>query len=126
MIQSTQCIFHSARNESIFTGYEGSPSVSSHLNNTRNPNVKINFSNDAVFVLKQSEFFYHTWIKCIYVHYNDIIMCAMVSQITCVLIVCSAICSGADQRNHQTSASLSFLMGIHRSQRASDTEKVTI
>ena len=38
----------------------------------------------------------------------------MASQITGVSIVCSTICSGADQRNHQSSASLAFVRGIHR------------
>ena len=33
--------------------------------------------------------------------YNDVIMSAMASQITSVLIICSTVCSGADQRKHQ-------------------------
>ena len=37
----------------------------------------------------------------------------MASQITGVPIVCSIVCSGADQRKHQSSASLAFVMGIH-------------
>ena len=47
-------------------------------------------------------------------HYSDIIMCAMVSQVTSVSIVCSTVCSGVDQRKHQSSASLAFVWGIHR------------
>ena len=43
-------------------------------------------------------------------------MSAMAFQITVVSIVCSAVCSGADQRKHQSSASLAFVGGIHRSQ----------
>ena len=42
-------------------------------------------------------------------------MSAMASQITGVPIVCSTVCSGADQRKHQCSASLAFVKGIHRS-----------
>ena len=42
-------------------------------------------------------------------HYGDVIMSAMASQITGVSIVCLTICSGADQRQHQSSASLFFL-----------------
>ena len=38
----------------------------------------------------------------------------MASQITGVSIVCSTVCSGADQRKHQTSATLAFVRGIHR------------
>ena len=47
-------------------------------------------------------------------HYNDVIMSMMASQITCVFIVCSTVGSGADQREHQNSASLAFVRGIHR------------
>ena len=47
-------------------------------------------------------------------HYNDVIMSAMASQITSVSSVCSTVGSGADQRKHQSSASLSFARGIHR------------
>ena len=42
-------------------------------------------------------------------------MGAMASQITSLTIVYSAIYSGADQRKHQSSASLAFVRGIHRS-----------
>ena len=48
-------------------------------------------------------------------HYSDVIMDAMPSQITGVSIVCSTDGSGADQRKHQSSASLAFMQGIHRS-----------
>ena len=47
-------------------------------------------------------------------HYGDIIMSAMASQITGVSMICSTVCSGADQRMHQSSASLAFERGIHR------------
>ena len=46
--------------------------------------------------------------------YNDVIMGAMASQISSVSIVYSTVCSGADQRKHQSSASLAFVRGIHR------------
>ena len=36
-------------------------------------------------------------------HYRDVIMNAMASQITNASIVCSPVCSGADQRKHQSS-----------------------
>ena len=45
---------------------------------------------------------------------NDIIIGAMVSQITGVSIVYSTVCSGADQRKHQSSASLAFMREIRR------------
>ena len=47
-------------------------------------------------------------------HYNDVIMGAMASQITSLTIVYSTVYSGADQRKHQSSASLAFVWGIHR------------
>ena len=46
-------------------------------------------------------------------HYNGVIMGAMASQITGVSIY-STDCSDADQRKHQSSASLAFVRGIHR------------
>ena len=48
------------------------------------------------------------------VHYNDVIMSAMVFQITSLTIVYPMVYSGADQRKHQSSASLAFVRGIHR------------
>ena len=48
-------------------------------------------------------------------HYNDVIMGAMASQITSLTIVYSTIYSGADRRKHQSSASGAFVRGIHRS-----------
>ena len=47
-------------------------------------------------------------------HYNDVKMSAIASQITSLTIVCSTVYSGADQRWHQSSASLAFVSGIHR------------
>ena len=41
-------------------------------------------------------------------------MSAKVFQITGVSIACSKICWGADQIKHQSSASLTFVKGIHR------------
>ena len=51
---------------------------------------------------------------CIPRHYNDVIMGAMASQFTSLTIVYSTVYSGADQRKHQSSASLAFVRGIHR------------
>ena len=47
-------------------------------------------------------------------YYSDVIMCSMASQITSLTTVYSAVYSGADQRKHQSSASLAFARGIHR------------
>ena len=48
-------------------------------------------------------------------HYTDVIMSSMASQVTSLTIVYSTVHSGADQRKHQSSASLAFVRGIHRS-----------
>ena len=47
-------------------------------------------------------------------HYYDVIMGAMASQIASLMIISSTIHSGADQRKHQSSASLASVWGIHR------------
>ena len=49
-------------------------------------------------------------------HYNDVIMTTMASQIISPTVVYSIVYSGADQRKHQSSASLAFVRGIHRDQ----------
>ena len=50
----------------------------------------------------------------LYCHYGDVIMSLIASQITSLAIVYSTVYSGADQRKHQSSASLAFVRGIHR------------
>ena len=47
-------------------------------------------------------------------HYNGVIMSSMASRITSLTTVYSRVYSGADQRKHQSSASLAFVRGIHR------------
>ena len=58
-------------------------------------------------------------------------MGVMASHITGLSIVYLTVCSGADQRKHQSSASLAFVKEIHRSpvnsaQRASYAENISI
>ena len=48
------------------------------------------------------------------IHYTDVIMGAMASQITSLTIDYSTVYSCANQRKHQSSASLAFVRGIHR------------
>ena len=47
-------------------------------------------------------------------HYSDVIMTTMASEITSLTVVYSTVYSDADQRKHQSSASLAFVWGIHR------------
>ena len=53
-------------------------------------------------------------VYLITVHYHDVTMNAIASQITSLTIVYSTVYSGADQRKHQSSVSLAFVRGIHR------------
>ena len=60
----------------------------------------------------------HIAVRCprkgVKLHYNDVIMGAMASQSTSITIVYSTVYSVADQRKHQSSASLAFVRVIHR------------
>ena len=47
-------------------------------------------------------------------HYHEVMMGAMASYITSLMIVYSTVHSGADQTKHQSSASLAFVREIHR------------
>ena len=47
-------------------------------------------------------------------HYDAVIMTMLASQITSLTVVCSIVYSGANQRKHQSSASLAFVREIHR------------
>ena len=55
-------------------------------------------------------------VKCMlfYMHYGDVRMGAIASQITSLTIVYSTVYSDADQSKHQSTASLAFVRGIHR------------
>ena len=65
-------------------------------------------------------------------HYGDVIMGAIASQITSLTIVYSTVYSDADQRKHQSSASLAFVWRIHPgtgafpAQMAKNAENVSI
>ena len=63
-----------------------------------------------------------------FLHYNDVIISVMASQITGDSIVCSTVCSGADQRKHQSSTKEGnpSVTGGFPSQRASDADNVSI
>ena len=48
------------------------------------------------------------------IHYKDVLVGTIASQITSLTIVHSTVYSDADQRKHQSSASLAFVWEIHR------------
>ena len=57
---------------------------------------------------------FHKNLAVVTNHNSEVIMGVMASQITSLTIVYSTIHSGADQRKHQSSASLAFVREIHR------------
>ena len=67
-----------------------------------------NFVVPCNFLLPRATYMF----KSISIHYSDVIM--MASQITTPSMICWTGCSGADQRKHQSSASLALVRGIHR------------
>ena len=58
---------------------------------------------------------YYLLTHHVVIHSSDVIMSAMASRITSLTIVYSTVYSVTDQRKHQSSASLAFVRGIHRS-----------
>ena len=77
-----------------------------------------NVSNTGPWAKLQYEYHLFWFIYSHYEHYSVVIMGTMASQITSLTIVYSTICSGADQRKHQSPALLAFVRGIHRSYKA--------
>ena len=74
-------------------------------NNERSLNLKIK---------QTTHFIRSTSMSSSRYHYGDVIMGAIPSQITSLTIVYSTVYSHADQRKHQSSASLAFVWEIHR------------
>ena len=68
------------------------------------------FNQSRTFILREVNFA----TQRVNDHYSDVTIGTMASQITSLTIVYSTVYSGADQRKHQSSASLAFLRGIHR------------
>ena len=66
-------------------------------------------------------FLFHLWVNTqvrflsyMILHYDDVIMTMLASQITSLTVVYSIVYSGVNQRKHQSSASLAFVREIHR------------
>ena len=76
------------------------------------PNISHSFQDIHQYMTNLWKFCVHSIMR--YQHYNDVIMGAMTYQITSLTIVYSTVYSDADQRKHQSSASLAFVRGIHR------------
>ena len=69
----------------------------------------VNHRMKAICSIIQWSHFISAWV-----HYIDVIMATMASQITSLTVVYSTVYSGVDQRKHQSSASLAFVRGVHR------------
>ena len=78
------------------------------------------YSHHSMLNLKAFEIYLviHLELHCLkanaWIHHTDVIMTTMASRITSLKVVYSIVNSGADQRKHQSSASLAFVRGIHR------------
>ena len=83
--------------------------------NIRFKTVTVAFDLPDVTKLATVQFKFHQIKLLVYerFHCDDVIMGAMASQITNLTIVYSTVYSDADQRKHQSSASLAFVRGIH-------------
>ena len=86
--------------------------ASLHMNYVPNIINSLRDKDSYVCVLTYKQLGMH--LHVISTHYGDIMMGAMASQITSPTIVYSTVYSDADQRKHQSSASLAFVRGIHR------------
>ena len=81
--------------------------------------LTLRLSNVSVSAFRKLSYFSNEFVQIIHhtlsrFHYDDVIMSAIASQITSLAIVNSTVYSNADKKNHQSSASLAFVWGIHR------------
>ena len=115
------CINHGVKNSS-FSG-SGKRAVTEQMMKRRAFFFNKNINNLTEYLSIDDKFgttWWQLWISSLSenyrraIHYSDVIMIAIASQIIGVSIVCSAVCSGEDQRKHQSSASLGFVRENHR------------
>ena len=103
----------------LFLAYATTAQLSCHVQNSSAITVF------AVSIWQQNEvsiefeLWFKAFVKWVYsndnsIHYHVVTMGAMASQITSLKLVYLTIYSDADQRKHQSSASLAFVRGIHR------------
>ena len=79
---------------------------------TRGLTIAVEFRHDAGPVLFNNTCLLYAQETTI--HYIDVTMTMMASQITSLTVVYSTVYSDTDQRKHQSSALLAFVRGIHR------------
>ena len=66
------------------------------------------------YVSQFYHWFWSWWYCSVKTHYHDVTMGTMASQITSLAIIYSSVYSDADQRKHQSSASLAFVRSPHK------------
>ena len=71
----------------------------------------MNFRHSSKFLICA---YLRRWTGPLVYHCGDVMMDAIASQISSLTIVYSTVYSDADQRKHQSFASLAFVWGIHR------------
>ena len=74
-------------------------------------NINVKFNNFLIIWYALTSASHST---CNQIHYDDVIMGTMASQITSLTIVYSTGYSDADQTKHHSSASVAFVRGIRR------------
>ena len=87
--------------------------VQNKNNGHKNPNDSHNYKT-CQGVSKRNTWCQNAQIAITPFHYDDAIMSTIASQITSLMVLYSIVYSDADQRKHQSSASLAFVWGIHR------------
>ena len=78
--------------------------------------MRIHISGNILFILKWDPgvIYPSRRLDMERLHYDDVTMTTMASHITSLTVVYSTVYSDADQRKHQSSASLAFVWGSHR------------
>ena len=89
------------------------------MTNSQNALANIIYFDNEDFVSYVSNMcgarFSHGWLLLLVLdHCSGVIMSTITPQITAVPVVCLTVCSGGDQRKHQSSTSLAFVRGINR------------
>ena len=67
-----------------------------------------------MYLIWNGSFSYEKKLQSGHDHYDDVKMSALASQITSLTVVYSTVYLSADQRKHQSFASLAFVRGLHR------------
>ena len=103
------------RTDKVNPVYPHSNFVGRGYNNNMDP-CSPEFIIRKTWIIRKHEnvFKFSLYFLNIEIHYIDVIMTTMASQITSVTVLYSTVYLDADQRKHQSSTSLAFVWGIHQ------------